>query len=455
MKHPIISFRRKLMSFMIIAIAFPTLTSGYLMIDHAEKALLKEKENKLYALTRQLDHLLPYSFNHYLGPQQNKMSREEKINRLNLILGPRTDLIAKENPGIGVGYYSKELNAIITYGPSQELKDKIGLSIDHTHPGNQVLQHGTPLVFTGKQVRGNIMNAMTPLIRDGNVIGYVWANELTRDVADQMQKMEHNIWLILIAGMLIGILIALKITNTLGRSIEKMEEQIRRTDRLKALGELAAGMAHEIRNPLTSIKAFSQIAEESFPAEDPNREYMGIIVKEVERINRLIEQLLLFGRPSIEKEELVNLPDLIRQSLFLIDYELKKKELNLTQEFEVVQMRADYNLIQQIIVNLLLNAIHAVNQGGTLEIKTMVNPTTVAMSFFNSGSSIAENQKEKIFNPFFTSKDHGIGLGLSVTQNIVHLYKGKIFFENVNHGVKFQVEFPREEIVYGKDSCSG
>jgi signal transduction histidine kinase len=455
MKHPLITFRKKLMMIMIIAIAFPTLTSGYLMIVHAEQAILKEKENKLYAITRELDHLLPGTFQDYLGPNRKQMSRQEKIHKLNQILAPRTDLLASENPGIGVGYYSKELDAILTYGPSQELNDKIGMSIDDSHPGKLVLEHGTPMVFTGKQVRGNIMNAMTPLKRNGEVIGYVWANELTSGVTAQLRGMERNIWLILFVGTFIGILIAVKITNTLGRSIEKMENQIRRADRLTALGELAAGMAHEIRNPLTSIKAFSQIAEESVPADDPNREYMGIIVKEVERINSLVEQLLLFGRPSIEKEEIVNLPELIKQSLFLVEHELKKKEVKLSQYFEAVHMAADCNLIQQIVVNLLLNAIHAVDQGGTLEIKTIAKHDCIVMSFFNTGTAIAKGHKERIFNPFFTTKERGIGLGLSVTQNIVHLYKGTIFFENVDHGVKFQVEFPREELAYVEDSSSG
>lgn len=612
MNSPLVSFRMKLIMVMLLAIGIPILTTGYFMIEKAENALLKEKEEKLYSIARQLDQMLSGTYDDYLGTNRYKMVREEKIKHLNMRLGPLTDLIAEENPGVGVGYYSKELNAVITYGPSMELKDKIGLSIDETHPGKQVLEKGIPMVFTGKQVRGDIMNAMVPLIRGGEVIGYVWANELTSDVAAQMRKMEHNILLILVVGMSIGMFIALQIANALGGSIDKiirsideigndlsyrlpsikgvlgkipiavneqmnrlvetkthtevivssvsdgiitlnneglvtewnqaatsitsytrdemigkpylsifdekfaghslllntwqtgethhsmdtqfpakngekipinastallkkqggqtvgvavvfrdlrekrrMEEQIRRADHLRALGELAAGMAHEIRNPLTSIKAFTQITEESMQDDDPNREYMGIIVKEVERINGLVEQLLLFGRPSIQKENQVSVPELIKQSILLLEHDLRKKELKVIKQLEDISMFADCNLIQQIIINLLLNAIQAVDHGGTLEIKTFTAADRIGMSYFNTGSHIEDHHKDTVFNPFFTSKEKGMGLGLSVTQNIVNLYKGTIFFENINHGVKFQVEFPREEIVYGEDSCGG
>jgi signal transduction histidine kinase len=500
MNRSLISFRMKLIMIMLLAISIPVLTTGYFMIDKAEKALLKEKEKKLFSIAKQLDYMLKGTFDNYLDSSGNTMTRAEKIRRLNSSLGPLTDMVAADNAGVGVGYYSSDLDAVITYGPSSELGDKIGLSISETHPGRYVLQNGKPLVFTGKQVRGDIMNAMVPLIREHRIIGYVWANELTSDVVAQMRKMERNILLILAVGMLAGMTVALQMANALGGSIDKiirsidrigndlsyrlpaskgvlgkiplainglmnrlvetkthteaMEEQIRRVDRLKALGELAAGMAHEIRNPLTSIKAFSQITEESMEEGDPNLEYIGIIVKEVERMNGLVEQLLLFGRPSIKKEVEVYVPDLINHSLVLVEYDLRKKRLKVMKQLENIKMFADYNLIQQIIINLLLNAIQAANQGGTLEIKTFAAGNRIGMSFFNTGSYIDNDQKEMIFNPFFTSEEKGMGLGLSVTQNIVHLYNGTICFENVDTGVKFQVEFPGKEIANDESSSS-
>ncbi|HJV45262.1 MAG TPA: ATP-binding protein [Bacillota bacterium] len=488
MKHSFFSFRMKLTLVILIAIAVPTLLTGYQMVGKAETAILKEKEEKLYSIARQLDSMLAGTYDDYLGSRNVELGREEKIQRLNEQLGPITDRIAAQNPGVGVGYYSKELNAVLTYGPSTELSDKIGVSIGADHPGNIVLQQGVPMVYTGKQVRGDIMNAMIPLFRDRQMIGYVWANEMTMDVDAQLWRMKRNIFLVLFLGTTIGLAVALRFANKLGgtidqiigsieeighdltyrlpvlkgvmgriplaindlldrlaetkRQTEMMEQQILRADRLKALGELAAGMAHEIRNPLTSIKAFSQIAEETMSEDDPHREYMEIIIKEVERMNGLVEQLLLFGKPSIKREEQVFLHEIMEQSLLLVDHDIRKKELKVGKCLNEVTIFADSSLVQQIMINLLLNAIQAVNQQGTLVIETKSDQRKAILSVFNSGSNIDDESREMIFNPFVTGKEKGMGLGLSVTQNIVHLYNGTIFFENINQGVKFQVEFP-------------
>lgn len=603
----IISFRMKLILVILLAITVPVLTTGYFMIDRAEQALLKEKEKRLYSIANQLDSMLDGSFADYLEDDRGQMTRKEKIKALNQRLAPLTDRVAAKNPGVGVGYYSKDLNAVITYGPSKEMKDKIGLSIPDRHPGKQVMERGIPMVFTGKQVRGDIMNAMVPLKRNDVVIGYVWANELTSDVENQMEKMEHNILLILTVGMLIGMAIALRFADSLGGSIDRiirsigaigdhtayrvpaiegilgkiptavnhlldrleesknhteaivssvsdgiitinndaivtewnqaaakitgyareemignpygmlldaeqsllldtwktgiihhsidtrisakngeripinsstalmqepggrnigvvvvfrdlrekrrMEEQMQRADRLKAIGELAAGMAHEIRNPLASIQAFSQIAEESMPNHDPNREYMGIIVKEVERMNDLVEQLLLFGKPSVQSEAVVEVSGLMKKSLKLVEHDIRKKELQVVQLLVPIYLEADGNLIQQIILNLLLNAVQAAPSGGRVVLESFAVGEGLVMTVFNTGSPIDDEQKEWIFNPFYSSKEKGTGLGLAVTQNIVNLYNGTIFFENVKDGVKFHVKFPGGVRMNVENSC--
>ncbi|NKE30801.1 two-component system sensor histidine kinase AtoS, partial [Mycobacterium tuberculosis] len=108
-------------------------------------------------------------------------SREEKIRLLNSKLEPLTNKIAAAHPGIGAGYYAKELDAILTYGPVTE-SSHVGKSISADHPGREVLRTRQPDVVIGEQVRGNIMNAMIPLIREGDIIGYVWANELMSSI---------------------------------------------------------------------------------------------------------------------------------------------------------------------------------------------------------------------------------------------------------------------------------
>ncbi|MGO4890476.1 ATP-binding protein [Anaerobacillus sp. MEB173] len=478
-----ISFRFKLILSMIVAIAVPILLIGYLTITQVEQALLEEKEKKLYAFARHLDRMLVGTFDQYL-PTGKNLTNEEKIRILNQQLQPLTDNIAYDNPGLGIGYYSKELDAILTYGPSSELKDKIGLAISENHPGRDVLTTGQPMVMTGNQVRGDIMNAMIPIKRENEIIGYIWANELTSDVNQQIFAMMKKIFYILLIGLSIGMIIAWQISRKLGGAIDiiiasigKMDhdlsyrlpsidgvlnkiphevnklidklvetkEQVRRTDRLRAVGELAAGMAHEIRNPLASIKAFTQIVEEQMERNDDNREYMEIIIKEIERINELTEQLLLFGKPTAYKEEKLCVDQLIRETLPLIEHELRKKESQLISDLEEIEMIADRALLQQVIINLLLNAVQSMDRQGMLAIHSTVMHDSIEFSVYNSGSTIAEEKKEKIFDPFYSNKKNGMGLGLTVTQNIVQLYDGRITCQNEKNGVTFLVRFPKQK----------
>jgi two-component system sensor histidine kinase HydH len=470
-------------------VTIPALIAGWLMIRQVETMLLQEKERKLLIIAQQLDMMMPGTYDDYLGESGMQLARDKKIKRLHAALATITEEVARKNPGVGVGYYAKEVNAVITYGPDQEMHGKIGLSINSEHPGQLVMKTGKPLVYTGPQVRGDIMNAMVPLIRNGNVIGYVWANETTSSIAAQLARMERKLFLLLGAGVLFSIAASFVIANRVGGTIDSiilairetgtdlrtrmpeikgvlgaipsafnslmkrlaesqeqnriLEESVRRADRLQALGRLATGMAHEIRNPLASIKAFAQIMEETISPEDTNRDYLTIIIGEADRLNRLVEQMLMFGKPSPGREEQVDVGSLIQRSLILLQHECRKKHVILTSDLRPAFMKADPHLIQQVIVNVLLNAVQAVPQGGQVRIASWEENDRVHFSVFNTGDSIPDKHREAVFHPFFTTKEQGTGLGLSVTQNIVHLYGGTIEFLNHADGVEFIITFPR------------
>jgi signal transduction histidine kinase len=489
LKYDISSFRLRLAVAIFCAVTIPALIAGWFMIRQAESALLQEKERKLLTIAQQLDMMMPGTYDDYLGVSKDKLTRQQKISRLHANLATVTEEVAKRNPGVGVGYYAREVDAVITYGPEREMHEKIGLSIAKNHPGQKVLATGKPMVYTGPQVRGDIMNAMIPLIRNGSIIGYVWANETTSSIKNQLGQIERKLFLLFGAGMFFSIGMSFFITNRVGGDIDRMiaaiektnsdfrsrmpnikgvlgkvpfafnslmdrlaesqehnqrlEESMRRADRLQALGQLATGMAHEIRNPLASIKAFAQIIEENIEPTDGNKEYLSIIVSETDRLNRLIEQMLLFGRPSPGQEEQVNLDKLIGRSLILFEHECRKKQIILIQDIEPALIYADPHLLQQVIVNVLLNAIQATPVSGTLRISCGEHQNIVRLSIFNSGSFISDEHREAIFNPFFTTKEQGTGLGLSVTQNIVHIYDGTIQVINKEDGVEFVIEFSK------------
>ncbi|MBP2659608.1 MAG: signal transduction histidine kinase, nitrogen specific, NtrB, partial [Firmicutes bacterium] len=149
----------------------PILLIGYTVKIQAEKALLQEKQIKLFGIARLLDYHLGNGFDTILSERHMlDEKRSDKIKTLNERLASYTDIVAEVNTGIGVGYYSKELDAIITYGPSDTYANKVGISIEELHPGRKVMETGQSMVQFGKLVRGNIMNVMLPIERNGEIV---------------------------------------------------------------------------------------------------------------------------------------------------------------------------------------------------------------------------------------------------------------------------------------------
>jgi len=187
--------------------------TGYTAKTLAENTILHEKEDKLLTLARVLDMRLgPGGYAALL--QKNGMSassRGEKIAVLNRELAKATDEVGMSAPSLGIGFYSRELDAIITYGPSSAFAHMVGVPIHPNHPGRTVMAENKPMVRSGSMVRGDIMNAMIPLARDGKVIGYIWANELTTDIMEQFARLSRNLFfgMLLCFGVTVCFLILL------------------------------------------------------------------------------------------------------------------------------------------------------------------------------------------------------------------------------------------------------
>ena len=202
--------------------------TGYFLMMNAQNAILKEKQNKLFALAKLMDLRLKGSFDEILlsaGSQDAPRSR--KIALLNSILRADTDAIADAEPGIGVGYYSRQLDAIITYGPSRELGHKVGQSISQTHQGRRVMETGQKMVQTAVLVRGNIMNCMYPVIRDKETIGYIWANELVEDINHQTEKLRNKFYAIIFMGVLISFVVSTLIAGAVANKVKLVKNGLK------------------------------------------------------------------------------------------------------------------------------------------------------------------------------------------------------------------------------------
>ncbi|NOU36985.1 MAG: PAS domain-containing protein [Kiritimatiellaceae bacterium] len=252
-------------------------------------------------------------------------------------------------------------------------------------------------------------------------------------------------------GNLLGALVVFNDMTTL----KKMEEQIRRTDRLSSIGTLSAGMAHEIKNPLVTIKTFTQLLPQQHNDADFRHTFFDLVGQEVKRIDTIVNRLLNFARPAKASLKPVSLHEIIENSLRLAEQQLAqhaiKLERNLGAKRHIIE--ADAEQLNQTFVNFFLNAVHAMEKGGALTVRT-ANVNIPLMSGAQSGDciqvdiqdtgcGIAPENLSKIFDPFFTTKEDGVGLGLSVSHGIIQEHNGVIDVESEKgKGTVFRVQFP-------------
>jgi two-component system sensor histidine kinase HydH len=229
------------------------------------------------------------------------------------------------------------------------------------------------------------------------------------------------------------------------REIRELKESIRRSERLASLGRLAAGIAHEIRNPLSSIRGFAQFFHKRFTGHQEEQEYAAIMVREVDRLNRVITELLDFARPRELRREPCSLEKIIDDALQLLAMELTAKKVLVEKNYEgeLPLIRADQEQLSQAFLNLLLNALHAVGEGGIISIGLQQYPGHSKISLADNGYGILPGDMEKIFEPFFSSKRQGTGLGLAIVNQIVENHGGEISVTNRDGGgTVFSIDLP-------------
>ncbi len=235
--------------------------------------------------------------------------------------------------------------------------------------------------------------------------------------------------------------------------IKHLEEQVRRADRLAAVGSLAAGVAHEIRNPLGSVKGLVQLLKEDLKDDDQKKLYAEVIVKEVDRLNKVVEELLSFARPDASELEAnfveVNINNVIEQTLLLAAHDSKKAKIQIVKQFssDIPPVLADAKKLQQAFLNIIFNAFSAMEDGGDLTIKTDFNKSTKVLnvSFVDTGIGISEEGLKKIFDPFYTAKASGTGLGLTIAHQIISSHKGRIDVKSeLGKGTTFAISLPEK-----------
>ncbi len=235
------------------------------------------------------------------------------------------------------------------------------------------------------------------------------------------------------------------------QTLKQRQEQLIRSEKMAALGQLSAGIAHEIRNPLTSIKIFIQSLEKEIDLDENQREDFWIIMKEIDRINENITRFLNFARPEEPLFQAIDASALVKDTVNLLAAKLKNSGIRLDIFLldEHPPVEGDPKQLGQVFLNLLLNAVEAMPRGGTLTISSAVkvNPDSgqefLQMIIKDTGHGIPEKDRPYLFDPFFTAKAGGTGLGLSIVYSIIQKHNGRIEVESeLGKGSSFILSFP-------------
>ncbi len=282
---------------------------------------------------------------------------------------------------------------------------------DHTEPGKRLTQEKLESVMTFAQQAGlAIQNAF-----------------MYQELKNFSQKMEERI----------------QKTMT---DLRKAEAQLIRSEKLAALGQLAAGIAHEIRNPLTSINILIHSLKEKLPPQNSQRQDLQVIEEEIHRINEIVDQFLRFAKPAPPLFEKVDVLSMMDEILQLLRPQIEKQRIVVSKKFQALPfVLIDREQIKQAFLNLLLNAIQAMPTGGQLILAghNSKDGQWIELSVKDTGVGISEENIQKLYDPFFSTKEGGVGLGLSITHRIIDQHQGKIEVESSpGEGTLFKVCLP-------------
>jgi len=225
----------------------------------------------------------------------------------------------------------------------------------------------------------------------------------------------------------------------------KLKEKLQRAEHMSSIGEMVAGISHEIRNPLGIIQSSAELLKKKMQTADSSNGIPDIIVEEAGRLNTIITDFLDFARPQQPNLSTCRVDEIIDKNLAFLAPQIEERGFHVDKDYaaELPPISADADMLYQAFLNILINAMQAMPSGGSIQVKVALEKDVIQITFADEGDGIPEDVLGKVWDPFFTTKEKGTGLGLGIVKNIVQVHDGKIEIENRSlHGLKTIVTLP-------------
>lgn len=467
----------------------------------SDEAMLRDRELKLGALVE--TKVIP-EFTSNLKEKVGELSLyqldpEIRQNYMQSAFAQVAEPLTENFPGVRFGLYLSENKQIYIQGflheyrmlSEEETRNREKRILTEVDSGLLAVSASQrPLSKLTSSLNDETFEYLSPVLMDGQLIGVVWADERLHPIFAQSRSFRLLIRYITLLGFFVGATGAIIVIHNLASTVsvikkglseleqdvnrqlpempgelgqisqainkmaavvaekEKLEEELRRSERLASLGRLVTGVAHELRNPIGVVKATVQVMEAEYKNISGIEEFTQVIKDEVDRQNRVIQELLNFGRPSKPLVQKVFLNSLLEKVLTFTAPMLRQDKIDLVKNLDsnLNYVHADPERIKQVFVNMIINAQQAMPQGGYLKISTYRQNGKACVEFADNGSGIDSEQLGQVFEPFYTTKEQGTGLGLSISYQIIKSHGGTIDVSSgINVGSSFIVCLPFPE----------
>lgn len=458
-----------------IIITIPLLFFAYINAINIKQLLIYEKRETLAVISNTLEQRLSRSYDAILAEKNaQNLTSEEKRKVLNEYLQPIVNEVSAKYPGYGLGYYHPEFK-VLALAPFN--KNLIGVE---AHPLSlKVYQNKTTTIAeldSGVTRDGKpLLGFNYPQFYDGVMIGHVWANVKAEDIEREFYiiwlknlSLIFAVWCLLIYTIRWGfhvidksldafsiqiqednfdssklknfpqLIPVLELVSDLRQHLkkeyetrEKINEELSKMDRLNLVSQMAAGVAHEVRNPMTVVMGYMQMLASK--ADESSKHRYTLVLDELKKVNEIITDFLSLARNKTIERQTYQINDIIDGLYPLIYADLVKRGINIELELDetLPRINCDKKEISQLLLNLARNASEAMqDKVGVLKIKTTNLCGKVQILISDNGCGIPEHLMKKIFDPFFTTKDEGTGLGLAVCRSIIERHEGEIIIQS-------------------------